>query len=129
MREQSTLFTNLVRGEALVARDVNDLLYGSLDMLVLKALAWGPRHGYTIAQWIEDRAKGELAIVDVALYKALHRLESAGAVDAEWGVSANNRRAKYYSLTAKGRHALAAEAAVWRRYAAAVGAVLDSVEA
>jgi transcriptional regulator len=129
MREQSTLFTNLVRGEALVARDVNDLLYGSLDMLVLKALAWGPRHGYTIAQWIEDRAKGELAIVDVALYKALHRLESAGAVDAEWGVSANNRRAKYYSLTAKGRRALAAEAAVWRRYAAAVGAVLDSVEA
>jgi transcriptional regulator len=129
MRERSTLFTNLVRGEALVARDVNDLLYGSLDMLVLKALAWGPRHGYTIAQWIEDRAKGELAIVDVALYKALHRLESAGAVDAEWGVSANNRRAKYYSLTAKGRRALAAEAAVWRRYAAAVGAVLDSVEA
>lgn len=129
MREPSTLFTNLVRGEALVARDVNDLLYGSLDMLVLKALAWGPRHGYTIAQWIEDRAKGELAIVDVALYKALHRLESAGAVDAEWGVSANNRRAKYYSLTAKGRRALAAEAAVWRRYAAAVGAVLDSVEA
>jgi transcriptional regulator len=129
MREQSTLFTNLVRGEALVARDVNDLLYGSLDMLVLKALAWGPRHGYTIAQWIEDRAKGELAIVDVALYKALHRLESAGAVDAEWGVSANNRRAKYYSLTAKGRRALAAEAAVWRRYAAAVRAVLDSVEA
>jgi transcriptional regulator len=129
MREPSTLFTNLVRGEAPVARDVNDLLYGSLDMLVLKALAWGPRHGYTIAQWIEDRAKGELAIVDVALYKALHRLESAGAVDAEWGVSANNRRAKYYSLTAKGRRALAAEAAVWRRYAAAVGAVLDSVEA
>lgn len=112
-----------------MARDVNDLLYGSLDMLVLKALAWGPRHGYTIAQWIEDRAKGELAIVDVALYKALHRLESAGAVDAEWGVSANNRRAKYYSLTAKGGRALAAEAAVWRRYAAAVGAVLDSVEA
>jgi transcriptional regulator len=129
MREPSTLFTNLVRGEAPVARDVNDLLYGSLDMLVLKALAWGPRHGYTIAQWIEDRAKGELAIVDVALYKALHRLESAGAVDAEWGVSANNRRAKYYSLTAKGGRALAAEAAVWRRYAAAVGAVLDSVEA
>jgi PadR family transcriptional regulator PadR len=112
-----------------MARDVNDLLYGSLDVLVLKALAWGPRHGYTIAQWIEDRTKGELAIVDVALYKALHRLEGAGAVDAEWGVSANNRRAKYYSLTAKGRRALTAEAAVWRRYAAAVGAVLDSAEA
>jgi PadR family transcriptional regulator, regulatory protein PadR len=112
-----------------VARDVNDLLYGSLDMLVLKALAWGPRHGYTIAQWIEDRTKGELAIVDVALYKALHRLESSGAVDAEWGLSANNRRAKYYSLTAKGRRALVAEARVWRRYAAAVGAVLDSAEA
>jgi transcriptional regulator len=112
-----------------MARDVNDLLYGSLEMLVLKALAWGPRHGYTIAQWIEDRTKGELAIVDVALYKALHRLENAGAVHAEWGLSSNNRRAKYYSLTAKGRRALVSEAALWRRYAAAVAAVLDSAGA
>jgi PadR family transcriptional regulator len=113
----------------MVARDVNDLLYGSLDVLVLKALAWGPRHGYAIAEWIEERAKGELTIVDVALYKSLHRLEQAGAVDAEWGLSANNRRAKYYSLTAKGRRALADEADVWRRYAKAVGAVLNAAEA
>jgi transcriptional regulator len=112
-----------------MARDVNDLLHGSLDMLVLKALAWGPRHGYAIAKWIEDRTKGELEIVDVAMYKALHRLELADAVDAEWRLSANNRRAKYYSLTAKGRRALAAETDVWKRYAKAVGAVLGSSEA
>jgi PadR family transcriptional regulator PadR len=113
----------------MVARDVNDLLYGSLDMLVLKALAWGPRHGYDIVEWIEERTKGELVIVDVALYKSLHRLEQAGGVDAEWGLSANNRRAKYYTLTAKGRRALAAEADIWKRYARAVSAVLNTSEA
>lgn len=112
-----------------MARDVNDLLHGSLDVLVLKALAWGSRHGYAIAEWIEDRTKGELQIVDVALYKSLHRLEEAGAVDAEWGLSANNRRAKYYSLTTRGRRALVAESDLWRRYAKAVGSVLDSAEA
>jgi len=112
-----------------VARDVNDLLHGSLDVLVLKALAWGPMHGYAIVEWIGKRTKGTLAIVDVALYKSLHRLEAAGAVDAEWGLSANNRRAKYYSLTGKGRRALLAEADVWRRYAAAVSAVIDTAEA
>jgi transcriptional regulator len=112
-----------------VARDVNDLLHGSLDVLVLKALAWGPRHGYAIAEWIEERTKDELTIVDVALYKSLHRLENAGAVDAEWGLSANNRRAKYYALTAKGRRALVAEADVWQRYAKAVSAVLSASEA
>jgi PadR family transcriptional regulator, regulatory protein PadR len=96
---------------------------------VLKALAWGPRHGYDIAEWIEERTDGELSIVDVALYKSLHRLEETGTVDAEWGLSANNRRAKYYSLTAKGRRALVAEADVWRRYAKAVTAVLNTSEA
>ncbi|HEX3866266.1 MAG TPA: PadR family transcriptional regulator [Gemmatimonadaceae bacterium] len=106
-------------------RDASDLLHGTLDVLVLKTLTLGPMHGYSIAEWIERHADGELVIVDAALYKALHRLEEAGAVDAEWGLSENNRRAKYYSLTPRGRAQLRAEAATWRRYAAAVGRILE----
>ncbi len=109
-----------------MARDANDLLHGTLDVLVLKTLTWAPMHGYAIAEWIEQRGGGELVIVDAALYKALHRLEDAGAIESEWGVSENNRRAKYYSLTARGRAQLRAEAATWRRYAAAVGRILES---
>ena len=112
-----------------MARDVNDLLHGTLDVLVLKTLTWGAMHGYAITQSIEQRTKGELAIVDVALYKSLHRLEEAGSVQSEWGLSANNRKAKYYSLTAKGRRALNAESDLWRRYVRAVGAVLEAADA
>ena len=83
-------------------------------------------HGYAISTWIEQRTDRELEIVDAALYKALHRLEASGAIDAEWGVSDNNRRAKYYSLTAKGRQLLRAETATWRRYASAVTTVLET---
>ena len=83
-------------------------------------------HGYAIAEWIEQRGDGDLVIVDAALYKALHRLEEAGSIDAEWGVSENNRRAKYYSLTPRGRAQLRAEAATWRRYASAVGRILEA---
>jgi len=101
-----------------------DLVRGTLDLLILKTLSWGPMHGYTIAEWIERHAGGDLVIVDAALYKALHRLEDAEAVQSEWGLSDNNRRAKYYSLTAKGRARLRAETAVWRRYASAVGRIL-----
>ena len=107
-------------------RDASDLLHGTLDVLVLKTLTWGPMHGYAIAEWIEQRGDGELVIVDAALYKALHRLEDAGAIESEWGYSDNNRRAKYYSLTARGRAMLRAEAATWRRYAAAVGRILEA---
>lgn len=107
-------------------RDASDLLHGTLDVLVLKTLTWGPMHGYAIAEWIEQRGDGELVIVDAALYKALHRLEDAGAIESEWGYSDNNRRAKYYSLTARGRTQLRAEAATWRRYASAVGRILES---
>ena len=106
-------------------RDTSDLLHGTLDLLVLKALATTPMHGFGLSQWIEHRARGELEIVDSALYKALHRLEDDGAIASEWGVSENNRRAKYYSLTARGRARLRAETATWRRYVAAVGAILD----
>jgi transcriptional regulator len=105
-------------------RDASDLLHGTLDVLVLKTLSGAPMHGYAIAEWIEHHGGGDLVIVDAALYKALHRLEQNGAIAAEWGVSANNRRAKYYSLTARGRAQLRAEAETWRRYAAAVGRIL-----
>ena len=105
-------------------RDASDLLHGTLDVLVLKTLSWGAMHGYAIAEWIEQHGSGELVIVDAALYKALHRLEQGGAIAAEWGLSANNRRARYYSLTARGRAQLRAESDTWRRYAAAVGRIL-----
>ncbi len=102
----------------------NDLLHGTLDVLVLKALSWEPMHGYAIVRWIEERTGGELEIVDAALYKSLHRLESAGAIAADWGLSENNRRAKYYSLAGRGREMLRAKVATWHRYAAAVANVL-----
>jgi transcriptional regulator len=109
-----------------MARDANDLLHGTLDVLVLKTLTWGPMHGYAIAEWIETRGSGEFVIVDAALYKALHRLEDGGAIESEWGLSDNNRRAKYYSLTARGRAQLRAETATWKRYASAVGRILET---
>ena len=107
-------------------RDANDLLYGTLDVLVLKTLSWTPMHGYAIAKWIEERTRNELEIVDAALYKALHRMEQSGAIAAEWGLSENNRRAKYYSLTARGRQMLKADAATFRRFATAVYRVLEA---
>ena len=108
-----------------MARDTSDLLHGTLDLLVLKAVATQPLHGFGLAKWIEQRTHNELEIVDSALYKALHRLEDAGAIEAEWGVSENNRKAKYYALTPKGRQMLRAETATWKRYVAAISGVLD----
>jgi transcriptional regulator len=112
-----------------MAREPRDLLYGTLDVLVLKALALGPRHGYAISRWIEERTSGLLTIEDAALYKALHRLEGQGAIEADWGVSETNRKAKYYQLTRAGRATLAAETEVWSRYAGAVTRVLRTTEA
>ena len=86
-----------------MAREPNDLLHGTLDVLILKTLSWGPAHGYGIGQWIEGQTRRALTVEDAALYKALHRLEASGAIVAEWGISDNNRRAKYYSLTPRGR--------------------------
>jgi PadR family transcriptional regulator len=106
-------------------RDAKDLLHGTLDLLVLRALATEPMHGFTLSKWIDERTNGELGIVDSALYKALHRLEDSGAVHADWGASENNRRAKYYSLTARGRQMLRAEIANWRHYVATVTVVLE----
>jgi PadR family transcriptional regulator len=102
------------------------LIQGTADMLVLKALAKGPLHGYAISRWVHERTNGALGFDDAALYQALHRLERKRLVDAEWGTSENNRRARFYSLTATGRKHLRIEADVWRRYATAVFQVLDS---
>jgi len=107
-------------------RDASDLLHGTLDLLVLRGLATGPMHGFALSKWLDDRTRGELGIVDSAMYKALHRLEDAGAVHAEWGASENNRRARYYSLTSKGRQALRSEIATWKHYIATVTSVLEN---
>jgi transcriptional regulator len=109
-----------------MARDTSDLLHGTLDLLVLKALSWQPMHGFGLTKWIEERTRNELEIVDSALYKALHRLEDSGAIASEWGVSDNNRRAKYYSITTRGKQLLRAEVATWKRYVAAVSGVIEN---
>jgi PadR family transcriptional regulator, regulatory protein PadR len=101
------------------------LVQGTLDLLVLRALAAGPMHGYGIATLVRERTAGDLAIEDAALYQALHRLDRQGLVDAEWRPSENNRRARYYTLTTAGRKRLREETANWRRYSRAVEAVLQ----
>lgn len=101
-----------------------DLLQGTLDMLVLKALSWGSMHGYEVTRWLEERSGDALRVEEGSLYPALHRLARRGLVKAEWGVSENNRRAKYYTLTAQGRRQLSAEATSWEQFAAVVGKVL-----
>jgi PadR family transcriptional regulator, regulatory protein PadR len=115
--------------EGTVPGDSKDLLHGTLDLLVLRALAGEPMHGFALSRWIDQHTNGDLGIVDSALYKALHRLEDSGAVRAEWGVSTNNRRARYYSLTAKGRRQLRDEVASWKHYVATVTGVLEAGDA
>jgi len=102
------------------------LLQGTVDLLILRALQAGPAHGYSVSRWVRDRTEGVLAIEDAALYQALHRLEARGWIEAEWGLSDNNRRAKYYSLTADGRRELRAEVTTWKRYAEAMFKALDT---
>ena len=108
-----------------MTNDTTDLLHGTLDLLVLKPIATGALHGFGITKWIEPRTKNELAIVDAALYKAPHRLDDSGVIDAEWGVRENHRPAQYYSLTARGRQLMRAEVATWKRYVAAVNSVIE----
>jgi PadR family transcriptional regulator PadR len=103
-----------------------EILRGTMDLLILKALSWGPSHGYAVARWIEHATSDALAVGEGTLYPALHRLEERGAITASWGASENNRQAKFYSLTRSGRTQLRAEAANWRRYAAAIFAALDA---
>jgi len=101
-----------------------ELVQGTLDVLVLRTLEQGATHGYGVSRWIRQRTKGVLDVQDAALYKALRRLERRGLVRAEWGVSENNRRARYYALTRSGARQLKQETDAWRRYAEAVSAVL-----
>ena len=102
-----------------------DLLQGTVDVLILRTLAWEPMHGYAVSRFIRERTDGVLTIESAALYQALHRLERKKWVRPEWGVSENNRRAKFYSITAEGRKQLRAETATWRTYAQAVFKVLE----
>ncbi len=103
-----------------------ELLRGTLDVLILKTLSWGPAHGYAVASWIEQVTDDALRVEEGSLYPALHRLERRGAVESEWGVSENNRRAKFYSLTDAGRRQLQADTSNWGRFADAVAKVLTS---
>lgn len=102
------------------------LVKGTLDVLVLKALSWGPMHGFEITTWLEERSSGTLDVDDSALYHALHRMEERGLITAEWGVTENNRRARYYGVTAAGRAHLRAETARWVRYSTMVSGILTA---
>ena len=120
-------------GEMVVAMkrppDAGDILQGTLDMLILRTLVMGPAHGHTIAQVIENTSENALDVEQGSLYPALHRLEDRDLVSSEWGVSENNRRAKFYTLTSKGRKELSAAAGRWQRMTRAIALILgESVE-
>jgi PadR family transcriptional regulator, regulatory protein PadR len=103
-----------------------DLVQGTLDMLVLKAVVGGSKHGYAVAEWIHETSQDVLRVEEGALYPALHRLELKGLLKSEWGISENNRRAKYYALTTTGRKYLAEEKEHWGRMSTAIQRVLQS---
>ena len=105
-----------------------ELVQGTLDLLVLKTLAWGPTHGYGVARWIQYITGDVLRVEEGSLYPALHRLERRHLIKSSWGLSENNRRAKYYEITAQGRATLEHESSTWATYAAAVAKVLRSRE-
>ena len=104
----------------------NDLLQGTLDLLILKAVSLGPLHGYGVLLRIQQISGEELVIQQGSLYPALYRLEHQGAIDSEWGESENNRRAKYYRLTAAGRERLTAETGKWNKMAGIIGTILSA---
>ena len=101
-----------------------DILRGTMDVLILRAVSWGPIHGYGVARWIEQATGEALKVEEGTLYPALHRLEDRGLIEAEWGLSENNRRARYYSITPAGRKELRQETASWTRFAQAMAAAL-----
>lgn len=103
-----------------------DLLQGTLDMLILKALTWGSMHGYAITRWLEQTTDAALTVEEGSLYPALHRMAKRGWVKGEWGVSENNRRAKYYTLTPAGRKQLQAEASSWEVFTNVVARVMSA---
>lgn len=105
-----------------------ELFRGTLDVLILKALVWGPLHGYAITSFIRRQSDDALLVEEGTLYPALWRLENKGLLEAEWGLSENNRKAKFYRLTPEGRRQLRHEVKVWRAYATAVGKVLGATQ-
>ena len=107
----------------------SDRLQGTVDVLILKTLAWKPMHGYAIAQFLADTTEGEIAVEGAGLYQGLHRLERKGLIKSRWGTSDTKRRVRIYGLTPKGREQLATESDGWKRYAAAVARVLAVREA
>lgn len=115
------------RGRPMAQADL-ELMQGTLDLLVLKALVFGARHGYAVARWVGETTDDDLQIEEGALYTALHRMERRGWIEAEWGQSDNNRRAKFYELTTTGRSQLRARTRTWTRYARAVSKVLATAE-
>ena len=100
------------------------MLQGTVDILILRALAWQSMHGYAISRWLDTRSDGVLSVEGAALYQALHRLERRKWIASEWGLSENNRKAKFYALTAAGRSHLRSETSMWKAYAVAVHKVL-----
>jgi transcriptional regulator len=108
-------------------RNIIDSVQGTLDFLILRTLTWGEMHGYAVARWILDASGEELQIEEGTLYPALHRLEDRGWIEAEWGVSENNRRAKFYQLTATGRQELTDRVVSWRRFTGVVDRILSTV--
>jgi transcriptional regulator len=108
-----------------VSRTPSELLQGTVDILILRTLAWESMHGYAISRWLNSRSDGVLSVDGAALYQALHRLENRKLVSASWGLSENNRKAKFYTLTPVGRTQLNTESAVWKDYAEAVFKVLS----
>jgi PadR family transcriptional regulator, regulatory protein PadR len=113
-------------GEQPVSHSTLSLMQGTVDLLILKALQNGPGHGYTVSRFVRERTDGVLQMEDAALYQALHRLEHKGWITSEWGLSENNRRAKYYGLTAAGKRQLREEVSAFTRYAAAIFKVIES---
>jgi PadR family transcriptional regulator, regulatory protein PadR len=106
--------------------DALSLVKGTLDILVLKALSWTPMHGFEVTRWLEERSAGTLEVNDSALYQAVYRLEERGLVKADWGVTENNRRARYYEITPSGRSHLAEETVRFLRYAETVSGILTA---
>jgi transcriptional regulator len=107
----------------------SDLFTGTLDILILKAVSWGPRHGYAIGRWIRETTAADVIVQEGALYPALHRLERKGLLAEEWGLSETGREAKYYTLTPEGRAHLRAEAKRWARFSTAISRALGAASA
>ena len=125
LRQYADIPQSVLWESSVADRDI-DLIQGTLNVLILRTLSWGPTNGYAIAQWVREATKGDIELEEGALYPALHRMEHRGWIDAEWGVSENNRRAKYYRLTALGRRMLRQRTESWERLVTAVGRVLTT---